>query len=201
MVQAHGHARQISSKAEGGFHEQFIPARTGNTKWYELGFSNSYGSSTRMRRTRHRAQAGAPARRFIPARAGNARFRNPVRSASPVHPCAGGERDTGTCSYRLFGGSSPRGRGTRLGRLHHSAEHRFIPARAGNAKCCRGCSSTPAVHPRARGEHCRCRRLGLQRNGSSPRTRGTPIASDAETGQARFIPAHAGNTRSWPARR
>ena len=71
--------------------------------------------------------------RFIPARAGNAIRRSPQERRRPVHPRAGGERYEYLRRLMELDGSSPRGRGT----LSHAPlgdhDHRFIPARAGNA--------------------------------------------------------------------
>ena len=52
----------------------------------------------------------------------------------------------------------------------------------------------PPVHPRGRGEHWLDLRTHLACDGSSPRTRGTLAAHIGQLGDARFIPADAGNT-------
>ena len=56
-----------------------------------------------------------------------------------------------------------------------------------------------AVHPRARGEHTPTASSSMSVRGSSPRTRGTPTRQPRDTNHHRFIPAHAGNTRSTKA--
>ena len=53
-----------------------------------------------------------------------------------------------------------------------------------------------AVHPRARGEHSRTSNEPNFPAGSSPRTRGTRCTAPADRPRRRFIPAHAGNTRT-----
>ena len=75
---------------------------------------------------------------------------------------------------------------------------RFIPAHAGNTNSTLSGWRTNPVHPRACGEHvatnldiyCEC--------GSSPRMRGTRQGRAAYGCWLRFIPAHAGNTKSLP---
>src|SRR5206468_3517125 len=88
---------------------------------------------------------------------------------------------------------SPRPRGTRLLGRAIAADVRFIPAPAGNAGTSASRRSSPAVHPRARGE----RDLGHvpldQEAGSSPRPRGTRLGDGGGGGEGRFIPAPAGN--------
>ena len=53
-----------------------------------------------------------------------------------------------------------------------------------------------AVHPRACGEHDQDLGLPVADLGSSPRMRGTPALRHTNKPLYRFIPAHAGNTRS-----
>ena len=55
---------------------------------------------------------------------------------------------------------------------------------------------TQPVHPRGRGEHTWPDLSGNSRDGSSPRTRGTPLRSGFRIHVRRFIPADAGNTNS-----
>ncbi len=71
---------------------------------------------------------------------------------------------------------------------------RFIPAHAGNTIRWWGWYRQSTVHPRARGEHGRAAIAFVSGDGSSPRTRGTPVVIWEEDGIWRFIPAHAGNT-------
>ena len=71
---------------------------------------------------------------------------------------------------------------------------RFIPAWAGNTrKYMRRCLP-PSVHPRVGGEHPRFLSGAWRLSGSSPRGRGTHVASDHTGLDFRFIPAWAGNT-------
>ena len=82
-----------------------------------------------------------------------------------------------------------------LGKLQHC---RFIPAHAGNSSSAPAHAGTRAVHPRARGEQLTDVRAQHHLAGSSPRTRGTGPGSEIHRLRVRFIPAHAGNSSSWP---
>ena len=91
------------------------------------------------------------------------------------------------------GGSSPHTRGTHDVCLIDTPPSRFIPAYAGNARR-RRCPSRPvSVHPRIRGERAYQYPCQAPRSGSSPHTRGTRTGFVRTGGQARFIPAYAGN--------
>ena len=71
---------------------------------------------------------------------------------------------------------------------------RFIPAGAGNTVNSAFNTSATAVHPRGRGEHGPRNETQSERNGSSPRARGTRLRHSQRLFQRRFIPAGAGNT-------
>ena len=133
-------------------------------------------------------------RRFIPARAGNTARALRRACSRPVHPRAGGEHAVSNFSASRIPGSSPRGRGTRAGPARRDARHRFIPARAGNTCGPSRRSGTPAVHPRAGGEHQWPEAGDSRWTGSSPRGRGTPQVTPERCLERRFIPARAGNT-------
>ena len=70
------------------------------------------GSSPRVRGTRPRRFPSAPTVRFIPARAGNARWPHDSRTSWTVHPRACGERMSYMADIDFVDGSSPRVRGT-----------------------------------------------------------------------------------------
>ena len=72
---------------------------------------------------------------------------------------------------------------------------RFIPACAGNTRQRRALCHLWSVHPRMCGEHCCPFSWPACCRGSSPHVRGTPVIVLGILGQARFIPACAGNTR------
>ena len=176
-----------------GNQRRFIPACAGNTRelatWMWMspvhprvcgehvakssGGVKSSGSSPRVRGTPTHSLFGIPQGRFIPACAGNTSGHWRTAAKPPVHPRVCGEhsgtRELTICSN----GSSPRVRGTRLSRRSLRLPTRFIPACAGNTSNCSAKSTWTTVHPRVCGEHLRCHRLEIVRDGSSPRVRGT----------------------------
>ena len=109
---------------------------------------------------------------IIPARAGNSAGVREVLPTFRDHPRACGEQPTrglwrcrsrgssprvrGTAFSIRIGatrtGSSPRVRGTGARELRHRADHRIIPARAGNSHVSKNDLSTNWDHPRACGE-------------------------------------------------
>ena len=91
-------------------------------------------------------------------------------------------------------GSSPHTRGARFDSEPRGGAEGIIPAYAG---------STPPHgprrrgiwdHPRIRGEHCHRSRVAPPIWGSSPHTRGAPVAELPGLAQSRIIPAYAGST-------
>ena len=88
---------------------------------------------------------------------------------------------------------SPQLRGTRRLVEEGAPWRRFIPACAGNACLFTKHFATTTVHPRTHGEHRSAALAAGQKDGSSPRVRGTLDRSPADALQARFIPARAGN--------
>ena len=220
---AHGHFHGSSPRGRGTLRlvrrvallVRFIPARAGNARRWVCCASRaavhpraggercvvcpvnaiSTGSSPRGRGTRQRAHRSVGAGRFIPARAGNARWPSLHAAAGTVHPRAGGERVSANDPQHANDGSSPRGRGTREARHVRARRARFIPARAGNARSPIAALPAPSVHPRAGGERCKEEGLESSITGSSPRGRGTPPAETDRFLQFRFIPARAGNAR------
>ena len=73
----------------------------------------------------------------------------------------------------VFGGSSPRVRGTGHGVMHAVRSARFIPACAGNSKNVDTIAIMCPVHPRVCGEQCALSSSRVASGGSSPRVRGT----------------------------
>ena len=141
--------------------------------------SRRSGSSPRVRGTRGVRRSRSKPRRFIPACAGNSRWRRSSFRTPPVHPRVCGE----------LGEASRRG----------GTAERFIPACAGNSKTCprRRCAGT--VHPRVCGELPRRHRRPPGGTGSSPRVRGTRSNRSHCVRHGRFIPACAGNSAAQSA--
>ena len=115
----------------------------------------------------------------------------------PVHPRVCGEHIYIGRQYTCQSGSSPRMRGT----CPHSAlareVYRFIPAYAGNILDHKYHVHVEPVHPRVCGEHFIVCLYALHQNGSSPRMRGTFSKQFLYFYWGRFIPAYAGNMRSF----
>ena len=135
-----------------------------------------------------------PTVRLIPAHAGKTlwgRFPPPVL---PAHPRSRGENVGVPLSYWTSHGSSPltRGKHHRLVLIAHSPG--LIPAHAGKTRGRRGRSRGRAAHPRSRGENAHPEPVDCPEVGSSPLTRGKPIAVIRVHLEYRLIPAHAGKT-------
>ena len=139
--------------------------------------------------------------RFIPAHAGTRGAKGRRIGVISVHPRACGEQGEIRTSIQCPSGSSPRMRGTGHRGHHRKSLSRFIPAHAGNRNTGPPTGSGQAVHPRACGEQIAVRDHHTRTAGSSPRMRGTVIICGGARRELRFIPAHAGNSRSFSARR
>ena len=162
--------------------------------------SGTTGSSPRTRGTADRPWLAETLCRFIPAHAGNSADCKAGPQEAAVHPRARGEQPPCAASSARLAGSSPRTRGTAVGRQCRALRSRFIPAHAGNRPWRQRGRLGTAVHPRARGEQ----DIGLTpkeaKSGSSPRTRGTGESECRLMAITRFIPAHAGNSTGATAR-
>ena len=132
------------------------------------------GSSPHVRGTPLAANRQAGSIRFIPACAGNARWRHSLASRPSVHPRMRGERAAPCPCRSSRAGSSPHARGTHGRVLVSDPQRRFIPACAGNAAHRVYQPLHETVHPRMRGERHRLHRVDSQGSGSSPHARGTP---------------------------
>ena len=201
-------------------HRRFIPARAGNTRpptatdapapvhprsrgeHTQLPFAEqiAFGSSPLARGTRAAARETRPVGRFIPARAGNTRPPTASCPPPPVHPRSRGEHGYPLLTAAACDGSSPLARRTPGQHDPERADHRFIPARAGNTHFREIIHDLPPVHPRSRGEHAYATRADLVARGSSPLARGTRDEGQRAIVPLRFIPARAGNTirTAWP---
>ncbi len=155
--------------------------------------TNTAGSSPRVRGTACQVTTYRPLSRFIPACAGNSHHARPPVSPVTVHPRVCGEQGSKTKLPPSVSGSSPRVRGTVLGKPHQLLVARFIPACAGNSRRQRHGGQPAPVHPRVCGEQGSACRIRPPPFGSSPRVRGTATSGPTGRPCRRFIPACAGN--------
>ncbi len=131
--------------------------------------------------------------RFIPACAGNIIHGMEGHSETPVHPRVCGKHLLCDFYMNTKDGSSPRVRETSPKSVQEAIKKRFIPACAGNIQPQPQKRLIYAVHPRVCGKHNGATFFTNLRNGSSPRVRETFHFSLTPIGNARFIPACAGN--------
>ena len=117
----------------------------------------------------------------------------PAPAIPPVHPRWRGEQNAQADAQKTACGSSPLARGTENEQITQTRRRRFIPAGAGNRPSSWLRLSSPAVHPRWRGEQCSLFPPDQVASGSSPLARGTALVCRLGSRQARFIPAGAGN--------
>ena len=184
---------------------RFIPAPAGNTSPSLINAHAHCGSSPRLRGTRLASDIAGHHRRFIPAPAGNTACARLCASIDRFIPAPAG--NTPACqSVQRHTGSSPRLRGTPPARLVTHAvgsSPRLRGTRCAIRRISRSIGSSPrlrgtldpnafaavkAVHPRACGEHNRAQHAAHIGCGSSPRLRGTPLASSLTS------PADAGSS-------
>ena len=91
-------------------------------------------------------------------------------------------------------GSSPHTRGAPACATSARRPSRIIPAYAGSTLLFSPSSRRKWDHPRIRGEHRIVTAVGDDDIGSSPHTRGAPVAELPALAQNRIIPAYAGST-------
>ena len=93
-----------------------------------------------------------------------------------------------------MGGSSPLTRGKPVPALHAPPAGGLIPAHAGKTRFAPYGRVPPPAHPRSRGENSALVAYPASSAGSSPLTRGKPLACGTPMEWWRLIPAHAGKT-------
>ena len=172
------------------------------------------GSSPLTRGKRHHGADCNHLRGLIPAHAGKTGHTGYVSNRVGAHPRSRGEngrahRSTlaGGGSSPLTGenadrdgtvysveGSSPLTRGKRVDQGLDGSGRGLIPAHAGKTLLGGRRWRVCGAHPRSRGENHVTRAQRYARVGSSPLTRGKPPTSQADWGERRLIPAHAGKT-------
>ena len=158
------------------------------------------GSSPHTRGAPSSSRSPTVSSGIIPAYAGSTLDVQDRLTAMGDHPRIRGEH---RCLFhRRDGpvGSSPHTRGALGGFLGVGVDLRIIPAYAGSTLSSVVASSSPADHPRIRGEHVAGGHVVGGGVGSSPHTRGAPLRPVFESLCRRIIPAYAGST-GWVFRR
>ena len=131
---------------------------------------------------------------LIPAHAGKTGCPRRRSWRGRAHPRSRGENISGLFIDAAAKGSSPLTRGKRIRARGGVTIHGLIPAHAGKTPSRSPRLSLAGAHPRSRGENSVPRRTTTRTRGSSPLTRGKPVAGDrCEPGNG-LIPAHAGKT-------
>ena len=115
--------------------------------------------------------------RIIPAYAGSTRRPASATGSSPDHPRIRGEHHVANANFDRL---------------------RIIPAYAGSTPCPNGWRRRLPDHPRIRGEHVDATFRRRWEGGSSPHTRGAPLAVLPYRLALRIIPAYAGSTLGNP---
>ena len=132
---------------------------------------------------------------IIPALAGNTFRLRPLLVCTADHPRSRGEYGGRKDINPPGAGSSPLSRGILGSGLKVSETVGIIPALAGNTSRALQEHHCRQDHPRSRGEYARGRKSQLDRQGSSPLSRGIRSHGPRRAPPSRIIPALAGNTR------
>ena len=152
------------------------PRSRGENSWRSRYQVSRSGSSPLTRGKHVPLKYGQETTRLIPAHAGKTpwrRGRSPLRRA---HPRSRGENAARWSHRRTCAGSSPLTRGKPSTPTVMWYTDRLIPAHAGKTLTRSGRSAPWAAHPRSRGENAPGETYEGTVTGSSPLTRGKPLA-------------------------
>ena len=153
-----------------------------------------FGSSPLTRGKPQALLSAALQRRLIPAHAGKTSVTRRPSYPLPAHPRSRGENRVVYEYTSNRQGSSPLTRGKHAPVWSAHTGHGLIPAHAGKTRATRWAMSSPAAHPRSRGENVFEKGIGYRIIGSSPLTRGKRVGDVGNGVHCRLIPAHAGKT-------
>ena len=154
------------------------------------------GTSPRVRGKLSFPVSPPPAAGYIPARAGEASTVMPGISHTWVHPRACGGSLQASREAAPSTGTSPRVRGKPPKSRIEDRNHRYIPARAGEADGKTGRFRAARVHPRACGGSGPVGFEPTTACGTSPRVRGKRSSQTNRFYAIRYIPARAGEAFS-----
>ena len=158
--------------------------------------NNIKGSSPRMRGSRHSKDASLLPEGIIPAHAGLTLCSTRFIIGQRDHPRACGAHLAERMGYKAVGGSSPRMRGSHNRHTTRSSGPGIIPAHAGLTWKHAPDTVERGDHPRACGAHVDYILSIIEKEGSSPRMRGSQAEWSVLKIQHGIIPAHAGLTRN-----
>ncbi len=188
------HAGSTPPTALGGDRTPDHPRSRGEHRIDRGSIGSPFGSSPLTRGAQTIASVDWEARRIIPAHAGSTNARLAPSVPATDHPRSRGEHPTRRLRSPSNPGSSPLTRGARRCRIHQGPRRRIIPAHAGSTPTPLAWRLRVPDHPRSRGEHSPVLRSIVQRDGSSPLTRGALASAWVANQTCRIIPAHAGST-------
>ena len=174
------------------------PRVCGEHYFLRYGIAIHRGSSPRVRGTHIQGGGAHVDSGIIPACAGNTLHTASKEQAPRDHPRVCGEHIMRSRALSTPVGSSPRVRGTQNVNRGDLVQVGIIPACAGNTGERHPRCSIPWDHPRVCGEHINGYRIHKNRQGSSPRVRGTRRSRHLHVRQHGIIPACAGNTNHKP---
>ena len=176
------------------------PRVGGGNRWHNHRRRVYPGLSPRGRGKRGSWAWACPARRSIPAWAGETRRERNNYGLYGVYPRVGGGNRPGKGLNVGIHGLSPRGRGKPSAPLRTPSTTWSIPAWAGETGTYSAQSAATGVYPRVGGGNYNGKYAEPAASGLSPRGRGKPAAAPGLRRQTRSIPAWAGETpgSSWP---
>ena len=152
------------------------------------------GSSPLTRGKRRTTYLHENVGRLIPAHAGKTLGGLGEAAQGGAHPRSRGENLIPTVMQLSSVGSSPLTRGKPSSCTLRPRTARLIPAHAGKTSRASRTSCQAPAHPRSRGENPSLVTHSVGVSGSSPLTRGKPLARARGDRRRRLIPAHAGKT-------
>ena len=141
-----------SARLSTHLYRRFIPACAGNSERWQRLFSTMAVHPRVCGEQGRWGVWGDASPRFIPACAGNSSTSRSETRAPAVHPRVCGEQLSSLDRLTSHLGSSPRVRGTGIGRACDHFDRRFIPACAGNRHHSDVIEQSEPVHPRVCGE-------------------------------------------------
>ena len=132
--------------------------------------------------------------RLIPAHAGKTDYPTRRLRRRRAHPRSRGENGRHSMPMLRMLGSSPLTRGKPGLMVGRTQRLGLIPAHAGKTRRLASPTGGRQAHPRSRGENLRHLATEFALLGSSPLTRGKPVAFGRVDAREGLIPAHAGKT-------